>query len=102
MQLETLKPIDHFEKTYEIHFGQIDNRGVARPSAVFELAQDAATVHAYHIGIGREDIDDYAFAIIGTVIGVGIYRLVAYISYEVNKREFLVDRTVSKSLLFHF
>ena len=56
MQLETLKPIDHFEKTYEIHFGQIDNRGVARPSAVFELAQDAATVHAYHIGIGREDI----------------------------------------------
>lgn len=53
-------------------------------------------------GIGRGDIDDYAFAIIGTVIGVGIYRLVAYISYEVNKREFLVDRTVSKSLLFHF
>lgn len=53
-------------------------------------------------GIGRGDIDDFAFAMLGTVIGVGIYHLVAYVSYEVNKREFLEDRTVSKSLLFHF
>lgn len=53
-------------------------------------------------GIGRGVIDDYAFAIIGTIIGVGIYHLVDYISREVNKRDFLNDRTVSKSLLFHF
>lgn len=53
-------------------------------------------------GMGRGDIDDYSFAMIGTIIGVGIFRLVAYISREVNKREFLDDRTVSKSLLFHF
>lgn len=53
-------------------------------------------------GRGRGDIDDYAFVMIGTLIGVGIYRVVAYISYEVNKRNFLEDRTVPKSLLFHF
>lgn len=53
-------------------------------------------------GIGRGDIDDYTFALIGTAIGVWIFRLIAYISYEVNKREFLENRTVSRSLLFHF
>ncbi len=56
MQLQTMKPIDTFEKTYEIHFGFIDNRGIARPSCLFDLAQDAATLHAYQIGIGREAI----------------------------------------------
>ena len=56
----------------------------------------------FFTGIGRGDIDDFAFAMIGTALGAGIYRLVAYISHEVNKREFLENRTVTKSLLFHF
>lgn len=56
MLLDTLKPIDVFEKTYEIHFGFIDNRGIARPSCLFDLAQDAATVHAYQLGMGREQL----------------------------------------------
>lgn len=53
-------------------------------------------------GLGRADMDDYAFAIIGILIGTGIYQLVYYVSYETNKRDFLEDRTVAKSLLFHF
>ncbi|MCI8378365.1 MAG: hypothetical protein HFH72_07575 [Lachnospiraceae bacterium] len=56
----------------------------------------------YLTGIGRADIDDYSLAMIGTVIGVVIYQLVYYISYETHKRDFLEDRTVAKSLLFHF
>lgn len=52
-------------------------------------------------GIGRGDIDDYAFSIVGLLIGVGIYHLVAHVSYAANKRDFLEDRTVVKNLLFH-
>lgn len=57
MQLQPLEPIEPYEKTYEIHFGQIDNRGIARPSALFELAQDAATLHAYEVGLSRENLN---------------------------------------------
>lgn len=56
MLLDTLKPFDYFEKSYDIHFGFIDNRGIARPSCLFDLAQDAATLHAYQVGLGREAI----------------------------------------------
>lgn len=56
MLLDTLKPFDFFEKTYELHFGLIDNRGVARPSALFDIAQDAATVHAGQLGLSRESM----------------------------------------------
>ncbi|MCI8856723.1 MAG: hypothetical protein HFH26_09305 [Clostridiaceae bacterium] len=56
MYPDTLKPIDTFEKSYEIHFGFIDNRGIARPSCLFDLAQDAATLHAYQLGLSRESI----------------------------------------------
>lgn len=56
----------------------------------------------YLTGIGRADIDDYALAMIGTIIGTVIYHIVYYISYESHKRDFLEDRTVTKSLLFHF
>lgn len=62
---------------------------------LFEAAQ-------YVTEIGRADIDDYALALIGTTIGVIIYHLVYYISFESHKRDFLEDRTVTKSLLFHF
>lgn len=56
----------------------------------------------YLTGIGRADIDDYSLAMIGTVIGVVIYNIVYYVSFETHKRDFLEDRTVTKSLLFHF
>lgn len=62
---------------------------------LFEAAQ-------YLIGVGRADIDDYTLAMIGTVIGVVIYHIVYYISYESHKRDFLEERTITKSLLFHF
>lgn len=45
------------EKDYEIHFGLIDNRGVARPSALFDVMQDAATIHAYQLGLSPDTID---------------------------------------------
>lgn len=54
MQLETLKPLDTYSKDCEIHFGFIDNRGIARPSCLCELAQDAATIHAHLLGIDRD------------------------------------------------
>ncbi len=36
----------YFEKDYRVTFAQIDNRGIARPSALFEIMQDSATEHA--------------------------------------------------------
>lgn len=56
----------------------------------------------YLSGIGRGDIDDYTLAMIGTVIGIIIYHIIYYISYNAHKRDFLEDRTVTKSLIFHF
>lgn len=53
-------------------------------------------------GLGRGDIDDFALMMIGTVIGIALYHIVANIYYNVNKRNFLEDRTVVKNLLFHF
>lgn len=56
----------------------------------------------YITGIGRGDIDDYALSLIGTIIGIAIFHVVNHISYGINKRDFLENRTVTKSLLFHF
>jgi glycopeptide antibiotics resistance protein len=56
----------------------------------------------YLTGIGRADIDDYTLALIGTVIGIIIYHIIYRISYETHKRDFLEERTVTKSLIFHF
>lgn len=52
-------------------------------------------------GIGRADIDDYTFYLIGILLGIAIYHIVYRISYEVHKRDFLEDRTVVKKL-WHF
>lgn len=52
-------------------------------------------------GIGRADIDDYTFYLIGILVGIAIYYIVYRISYEVHKRDFLEDRTVVKKL-WHF
>lgn len=46
----------YLEKTYPMGFRYIDNRGLARPSAMFDMMQDAATVHAEASHIGREDL----------------------------------------------
>lgn len=48
--------LQFLEKDYPIHFGHIDNRGQARPSAFFAIMQDAATEHADALHIGREDL----------------------------------------------
>ncbi|MCD7825585.1 MAG: VanZ family protein [Clostridiaceae bacterium] len=56
----------------------------------------------YFTGLGRGDIDDYALALIGTLIGIAIYHIVYAVSYSFHKRDFLEDRTVTKKLLFHF
>lgn len=56
----------------------------------------------YILQIGRGDIDDFALAFIGTLIGIAIYHIVYSVSFEYHKRDFLEDRTVTKKLLFHF
>ncbi|MDD7403849.1 MAG: VanZ family protein [Butyribacter sp.] len=56
----------------------------------------------YVTGNGYGDIDDYSLTIIGTAIGIAIYHIVQAISYGLNKRNFLEDRTVTKNLIFHF
>ena len=52
-------------------------------------------------GIGRADIDDYTFYLIGILVGIAIYYIVYRISYEVHNRDLLEDRTVVKKL-WHF
>ena len=46
--------MSYFSRTYEINFGHIDNRGIARPSALFDFMQDAATVHAEELHLSRD------------------------------------------------
>lgn len=52
-------------------------------------------------GIGRGDIDDFAFGVVGLIIGVIIFRIVDHVSQYANKRDYLEDRTIVKNLLFH-
>ena len=46
----------YFEKDYPLTFGHIDNRGIARPSALFDFMQDAATDHAEALQVSRDDL----------------------------------------------
>ena len=48
--------IQFLEKDYPLTFGHIDNHGIARPSALFDIMQDAATVHADALHLGRDDL----------------------------------------------
>lgn len=48
--------MQYFEKDYALTFGHIDNRGISRPSALFDFMQDAATDHAEALHIAREDL----------------------------------------------
>lgn len=42
--------------TRALTFAHFDCRGVSRPSALFDLMQDAATVHAHSLGLGTDDL----------------------------------------------
>lgn len=44
-------------RTYEVNYSHIDNRGVARPSFLFDAMQDAATVAAGEMHLGRDELD---------------------------------------------
>ncbi|MDO4270468.1 MAG: acyl-CoA thioesterase [Eubacteriales bacterium] len=43
---------DLLSREYEVNYSHIDNRGVARPSFLFDVMQDAATVHAEALHLG--------------------------------------------------
>lgn len=47
---------DLLSREYEVNFSHIDNRGIARPSFVFDVMQDAATVHAEELHLGRTEL----------------------------------------------
>ncbi len=42
--------------TRTLTFAQFDCRGVSRPSALFDLMQDTATVHAHTLGLGGDEL----------------------------------------------
>ena len=43
---------DILSREYEVNYSHIDNRGIAKPSFLWNIMQDAATVHteALHLG----------------------------------------------------
>lgn len=47
---------DLLSREYEVNFSHIDNRGIARPSFLFDVMQDAATVHAEELHLGRAEL----------------------------------------------
>lgn len=49
----------YLEKDYPISFGAIDNRGIARPSALFDMMQDAATEHADALHMTANDMGGF-------------------------------------------
>lgn len=38
--------VDLLTREYEVNYSHIDNRGIAKPSFLWNIMQDAATVHA--------------------------------------------------------
>ncbi|MDY3617573.1 acyl-[acyl-carrier-protein] thioesterase [Agathobaculum sp.] len=43
-------------REYEVNYSHIDNRGIARPSFLFNVMQDAATVHADELHLSRDEL----------------------------------------------
>ena len=39
--------VDLLTREYEVNYSHIDNRGIAKPSFLWNIMQDAATVHAH-------------------------------------------------------
>ena len=44
--------VELLSREYEISYSHIDNRGIAKPSFLWSMMQDAATVHAEALGLG--------------------------------------------------
>ena len=42
--------VDLLTREYEVNYSHIDNRGIAKPSFLWNIMQDAATVHAARRG----------------------------------------------------
>ena len=47
---------DLLSREYEINYSHIDNRGIAKPSFLWNIMQDAATVHAEALQLGPETL----------------------------------------------
>ena len=43
-------------REYEINYGHIDNRGIAKPSFLWHMMQDAATVHAETLHLAADEL----------------------------------------------
>ena len=43
---------DLLSREYEINYSHVDNRGIAKPSFLWNIMQDAATVHAEALHLG--------------------------------------------------
>lgn len=43
--------VELLSREYEISYSHIDNRGIAKPSFLWSMMQDAATVHAEALGM---------------------------------------------------
>lgn len=48
---------DIISRTYEVGISHTDNRNIARPSFLFHIMQDAATVHAADLGIDHNHMN---------------------------------------------
>ena len=48
--------VDLLTREYEVNYSHIDNRGIAKPSFLWNIMQDAATVHAEALHIGPLDL----------------------------------------------
>lgn len=47
---------DLLTREYEVNYSHVDNRGVARPSFLFHIMQDASTVHAEALHLSPQDL----------------------------------------------
>ena len=58
-------------REYEISYSHIDNRGIAKPSFLWSMMQDAATVHAEALGFGPETLGAFVLnrPVIGELLG---------------------------------
>ena len=48
---------DLLSREYEVNYGHIDNRGIAKPSFLWLVMQDAATVHAESLHLAQDELN---------------------------------------------
>lgn len=63
-----------FETDYRLRWMDFDAEGRIQPSALLDIFQDAATLHANEIGLGRQEMTDR-----------GVFWVITRIKYEVTK-----------------